>query len=70
MTAPFPPRAFLRSTPLRRTLPVAFPRHWRRLARLAGLALAGIGIVGLLLIVLWFVVIAAAVSQGAISTAP
>ncbi|CAO4138568.1 Tetratricopeptide repeat protein [Methylorubrum thiocyanatum] len=50
MTAPFPPRAFLRSTPLRRTLPVAFPRHWRRLARLAGLALAGIGIVGLLLI--------------------
>ncbi|MGX5774063.1 tetratricopeptide repeat protein [Methylorubrum zatmanii] len=50
MTAPVPLRAFAGARPLRHSLPQAFPRHWRRLARIAGLALAGAGILGLLLV--------------------
>lgn len=50
MLAPLPPRAFASATPLLRGVPRAFPRHWRRLARIAGLALAGAGILGLMLL--------------------
>ncbi len=50
MPAPFTLRAFAPAIPLRQALPRAFPRNWRRLARVAGLALAGLGILGLLLI--------------------
>ncbi|AWI87492.1 hypothetical protein C0214_03650 [Methylobacterium sp. DM1] len=50
MVAPTPPRLFAGATPLRRALPKAFPRHWRKLARIAGLTLAGLGILSLLLV--------------------
>lgn len=50
MTAPFPPRAFSQAMPLRQALPRAFPRHRRKLARLAGLVLAGAGLLGLLFV--------------------
>ncbi|GAA0253358.1 hypothetical protein LNAOJCKE_2818 [Methylorubrum aminovorans] len=50
MVALTPPRLFAGATPLRRALPIAFPRHWRKLARIAGLTLAGLGILSLLLV--------------------
>ncbi|MFY9290113.1 MAG: tetratricopeptide repeat protein [Methylorubrum rhodinum] len=50
MTAPLDPRTLLAARPLGRLAPGAFPRHWRKAARIGGLALAGLGILGLLLI--------------------
>ncbi|KQP00049.1 tetratricopeptide repeat protein [Methylorubrum extorquens] len=50
MLASLSPRPLTQSAPLRRMLPIAFPRNWRRLARIAGLALAGGGLLGLLLV--------------------
>ena len=50
MPAPLPPRTFAGAIPLRQALPRAFPRNWRRLARVAGLALASAGLLGLMLL--------------------
>ncbi len=50
MTAPLDPRTLATARPLGRFAPGAFPRHWRKAARLGGLALAAASILGLLLI--------------------
>lgn len=50
MTAPLDPRTLATARPLTRFAPGAFPRHWRKAARLSGLALAAASILGLLLI--------------------
>ena len=50
MLAPLDPRTLLAARPLGRLAPGAFPRRWRRAARIGGLALAGAGLLGLMLV--------------------